>query len=181
MSQIKKPKRLERSVIYESDWINLYADRVELPSGRILEKHHIIEFPTQAVGVVVENDKNEILFVQVFRYAIDDVNWEIPAGRIEKGETPIEAGQREVREESGFDTFNHKLVYTYFPINGISDETFHIVFCRAGKSIDDFDRDEINDIKWVSKDELRKMLQRQELRDGFSLTAITLYMSSFLE
>ena len=148
--KINKPKRLARSVVYESDWVNVYCDRVEFPSGRILEKHHIIEFASQAVGAVVVNDRDEILFVQVFRYATDDINWEIPGGRIEKNESPIKAAIREVREESGFETTDHRLVYSFYPINGISDEMFHVVFCKAGERTGDFDEDEINDVKCSS-------------------------------
>lgn len=172
---MKKPIRLARKVVYESDWINVYADRVQFPSGKILEKHHIIEFASQAVGVVVENNREEVLFVQVFRYALDDLNWEIPAGRIDKDESPIDAAIREVQEESGYETSEHRLVYSFYPIDGISDEKFHIVFCKAGRRTRDFDTDEINDIKWVHKDKLKQMIQKQELCDGLSLSAMLLY------
>ncbi|MBT3233517.1 MAG: NUDIX hydrolase [Calditrichaeota bacterium] len=172
---MNKPKRLDRKVVYKSEWINVYTDRVQFPSGKILEEHHILDFHSQAVGVVVENSREEVLFVQVFRYALDAVTWEIPAGRIDKGESPIDAAIREVQEESGYETSEHKLVYSFYPIDGISDEKFHIVFCKAGRRTGDFDRDEINDIKWVHKDKLKQMIQKQELCDGLSLSALLLY------
>jgi len=176
----KKPERLARSVIYESSWVSLYTDKVELPAGRIIEKHHIIDFTTQAVGVVVENEKGEILFVHVYRYALNDVIWEIPAGRIEKGESPIEAAQREVKEESGYETSNHKLVYSFCPIIGISDEAFHIVFCLAGERTGEYDKNEIQAVKWLPKEKIKQMIQNKELIDGFSFPALLLYFSDLV-
>ena len=49
MENIIMPKRLERKVIYESDFVCLYADKVKLPSGYIIEKYHQVHYPKEAV------------------------------------------------------------------------------------------------------------------------------------
>lgn len=62
-----KPKQLSRTVIYENPWVNLYADKVRFPGGRIIEKHHVLDFETEAVaaktypkrGVVGQGDRQE--------------------------------------------------------------------------------------------------------------------------
>jgi len=173
---IKKPRRLERSVIYESDWVDLYADRVEFPGGRIIDKHHILEFHNDFVAVVVENSQGEILFVHAYRYTLDSLEWEVPTGRIEDGETPLKGAQREVIEESGYETTDHELIYTFNPINGISAKTFHIVTCRPGPRLGEFDRNEIEAVKWVSKNDIVRMIRNRLLKDGFTLTALLLYL-----
>ncbi len=172
----KKPRRLERSVIYVSDWVDLYTDRVEFPDGRIIDKHHILEFHHDFVGVVVENRQEEILFVQAYRYPLDSLEWEIPTGRIEDGETPVKGAQREVLEESGYETSDHELIYTFNPINGISSKTFHIVNCRPGLKLGEFDRNEIRAVKWIGKNDIKKMIKNRLLKDGFTLTALLLYL-----
>ena len=61
---IQLPERLERTTIYESDYVCLYADKVKLPSGDIIEKYHQIHYPHDAVVIVIFNDKGEILMIE---------------------------------------------------------------------------------------------------------------------
>ena len=174
---LKKPKRLSRTVIYENPWVNLYLDRVRLPAGQIVEKHHFLDFEKEAVAVLVENAQGQILLVHVYRYTTDTIEWEIPAGALENGESILEAARREVWEESGYETTHHKLIYTYYPMNGISNKVFHIVRCRVTKKTGDFDRNEVKEFKWVSRQEIQEMVRDKQMRDGFSLTALLLYLT----
>jgi ADP-ribose pyrophosphatase len=174
-----KPKRLARSVIYEHPWVNLYVDRVRLPHGRIVEKHHVLEFDWPAVAALVENDQGQVLLVHVYRYATDSIEWEVPAGRMEQAETVLQAAEREAREETGYETSGHELVYTYFPMNGISNKVFHIVRCQAGSKAGEFDRNEVQELRWASRAEISEMLRDGVVKDGLSLTALLLYTSVF--
>src|SRR3990167_5543518 len=124
-----KPKRLSRSVIYENPWVNLYVDKVQFPDGRIIDKHHLLDFEKEAVAILIENSSNQILLVNVYRYATNTIEWEIPAGGIDKGESVIKAAEREALEETGYKTDNHKQIYTYYPMNGISNKVYHILHC----------------------------------------------------
>lgn len=171
-----KPKRLARSIIYQSKWVNLFADRVEMPTGDIIEQYHIVDFNCDAVGIVLENDKDEIMFVQVYRYPLDKLNWEIPSGRIDSGEDILHAAQREAFEESGYESYGHKHFYEYYPIDGVSNHKFYAVSCHAGKRVGEPDPLEIADTKWIHKDEVKNMIRRGEIIDGFSLTLLLLYL-----
>lgn len=171
-----KPKRLSRMVIYENPWVNLYVDKVQFPDGRIIEKHHLLDFEKEAVAVLVENAQSQILFVHAYRYAIDTIEWEIPAGVLENGESILEAAEREVQEESGYETTNHELIYTYYPMNGISNAVFHIVRCQSTRKTGDFDRNEVKEFKWVARQEIQEMVEHKLIKDGFSLTALLLYL-----
>jgi ADP-ribose diphosphatase len=162
-------------VIYENPWVNLYADKVQFPDGRIIEKHHILDFEKEAVAVLVENMQDQILLVHAYRYPTDTIEWEIPSGGIEKGEPILAAGRREVYEESGYETTGHELVYTYYPQNGISNQVFHIVRSQATEKIGDFDRNEVREWKWASKQEIQEMIREKRIKDGYSLTALLLY------
>lgn len=54
-------KKLSREVIYENDWVNLYADRVQFPNGAIIEKYHVLHYNHESVGIVIINEKQNIL------------------------------------------------------------------------------------------------------------------------
>ena len=58
------PEKLDRKVIYESDWISLYADRVRMPGGEIIESYHRLHYPHESVCVVICNDRDEILLIR---------------------------------------------------------------------------------------------------------------------
>ena len=59
------PERLDREVIYESDYVCLYADKVKLPNGHIIEKYHQIYYPNESVSIVVFNEENEVLLINL--------------------------------------------------------------------------------------------------------------------
>ena len=100
MDQNTLPERLDRTVIYESDYVCLYADKVRLPSGYIIEKYHQVHYPKEAVSIVIFNEKNEILMIREKRYTVGRLEWEIPAGKIEEGESKEDAARREAMEET---------------------------------------------------------------------------------
>jgi len=178
MGQMDLPKRLERTVIYESDYVCLYADRVHFPSGYILEKYHQIHYPNEPVSVVVFNDSKQILMILSKRYTVNRLEWEVPAGRIEKGETKEEAAARECMEETGCHLKELKYLCSYNPANGMSDCTCHVFAARVEAESNDFSTDEVAIKKWLSIDEVKTMLKNNETMDGVSMLAI-LYALEF--
>jgi ADP-ribose pyrophosphatase len=171
------PKRLARTVIYENPWVNLYVDKVIFPDGRLIEKHHYLHYDRQSVGIVVENNKNEILLIKSYRYVTNSMGWEIPAGGIEDGETPQEAAKREVLEETGYTVTEPQLIYTFNPSNGMSDAVFNIVRCKAISCIDEFDKNEVKERKWESIRNIREMIGNNEIKCGPSLIGLLLTLS----
>ncbi len=60
MSKNILPERLDRKVIYESDWVSLYSDKVQMPDGRIFNTYHKLHYPHESVCVVIVNAKKWI-------------------------------------------------------------------------------------------------------------------------
>lgn len=170
----RKPKRLSREVIHENPWVNLYIDKVRFPEGRVIDRHYMLDFEKEAVAAVVENNENQILLVECYRYPTDTIEWEIPAGGIEKGEAITDCATREILEETGYTTENMKHIYTYYPFIGMSNKVFHIVRCRALGTSGEFDRNEIRSVRWFSREEIRQMINSRQLKDGFSLLGLLL-------
>lgn len=172
-----RPKLLERTTVYECDWLSVHRDRVELPSGTVLDACHVLDFPREAVAAVVENDAGDILLIRIHRHAVDREHWEIPAGGIDDGESILAAAEREVLEETGYRSTGHRHVSTYYSSVGISNQVFNIVFCRATVLAGTPDEDEVAGTRWASRAEVRKLIQDGEMMDGYSLTALLLFFS----
>ena len=69
------PERLSRETLFESEYLRLHLDRVRQPNGFIIERFHYVEFPRPAVGVVVENDRGQVVLCRVPRYASMTCGW----------------------------------------------------------------------------------------------------------
>jgi ADP-ribose diphosphatase len=171
----KLPTRLDRTVLYESRWVSLYRDKVALPNGHILEQYHILDFGRGAVAVLVENDDGRLLMERVARYPTGMTTWELPAGHIEGDESVLAAAEREVREETGYETHHHTELYRFHPMNGISNMCVYVIHCRAGIRSGPLDDDEVTSIQWFSMQELSSMIEQREIVDAFALIGLLLH------
>ena len=144
----------------------------------MIDRHHILAFPSDGVAVLVENNEGMLLFVLAYRYTTDSLEWEVPAGGREAGETVTAAAAREVREETGYETGEHELLYSFHPINGISDKIYHVVRCKTVSAAPAaFDKNEIAQCRWFTRDEVRQMIAKRQINSGFTLTALLLHLN----
>ncbi len=158
--------------LYRSEWVSLTLADVELPSGRRFE-HHVVRMPAEASGVVVEDPERGVLLLWRHRFVTDTWGWEVPAGRVDEGETPEEAGRRETLEETGWSPGPLVHLTTYFPHNGTSDATFHLYRADGATHVGaPSDPDEAERVEWVPWPRLREELAAGRVRDGLSLTAL---------
>ena len=176
----KKARLLKRTTVYTSEWVRLHKDRVEFPGGLTVEDHHCVDFPKQGVGVIVTDSQNRLLMIRSHRYIFDAVEWEIPAGSFEpEKEEVLAAAAREAREESGYETEHHRLVYVYYPMTGMCRAVFHLVRCNARGEGGSFDPNEVAGVSWKTREAVEEMLRTGQIRDGFTLTGIFLYLTGF--
>ena len=100
-------KTIEKKYIYKGRIINVRTDTAELPNGKQALRE-VVEHPG-GVTVAALTDNDELMFVRQFRYPYSEVLLELPAGKLEYGEDPFEAGKRELREETGIDAAPEEL------------------------------------------------------------------------
>jgi 8-oxo-dGTP pyrophosphatase MutT (NUDIX family) len=164
--------------IYESDWVGLSLVDVELPSGARFE-HHVVRMPADAAGVVVQESDRGVLLLWRHRLTTDSWGWEIPAGRVDAGETAEQAAAREVLEESGWRPGPLRHLATYHPQNGTSDATFHLYAADGATHVGEpSDTDEAERVEWVPWDRVRDEIRAGRVQDGLSLTAL-LWVAAF--
>jgi ADP-ribose pyrophosphatase YjhB (NUDIX family) len=89
--------------IYDSPWVRLALTDVEIPGGARFD-HHVVRMPAAASGTVVHDPARGVLLLWRHRFTTDTWGWEVPAGRIDDGETPEQAAARETLEETGWAT-----------------------------------------------------------------------------
>jgi len=111
--------------LYESKWLRLALTDVEIPGGRRFE-HHVVRAPADAAGAVVVDPERGVLLLWRHRFTTDTWGWEVPAGRIDPGESPQQAAARETLEETGWRPGPLRPLVRYHPSNGMTDQTFHL-------------------------------------------------------
>ncbi len=169
-------ERLDRKEIYRSPWVNLFVDRVRFPNGRLLEAMHLVDFDAPSVAIVIEDQAGRIALVQVPRYATGASEWELPAGWVDPTDADyLAAAQREALEETGYLTSDHRLIYEYYPMDGIANKKMALIWCRASTLSREPDANEIETLGWFTRDEIRGLIRDQTLTCGVSLTGIFLY------
>lgn len=161
----------ERTV-YDSPWVRVDLVDVEVPGGRRFE-HHAVRATAEAVAVVVHEQGRGVLLLWRHRFITDHWGWEVPAGRIEPGESVEEAAAREVLEETGWRPGPLRPLTAYDPTPGISDHRFHVMAADSATYVGEpSDPSESERVEWVPLDEVRRMVAAGEVSDGFALTAL---------
>jgi 8-oxo-dGTP pyrophosphatase MutT (NUDIX family) len=162
----------ERS-LYESEWVNLRLVDIEIPGGPRFE-HHVVRHPQPAAGVVVvSDDRSSVLLLWRHRFITDTWGWEVPAGRVDAGESFEAAASREVLEETGWRPGPLTRLGTYFPNNGVADTTFHLYVAAGATHVGEpTDWSESERIEWVPVDAVREAITAGEVGDGMSLTGL---------
>ena len=164
---------LARRVVYQSGWIDIQRVDIRLPDGNILRDIHLVDYKHPASGVIPIRDDGKILLIDHYRFQTATRGWEIPAGKIDDGESPQQAATREMIEETGHRAKSFKYLGRYHPSNGSSHQVFHIFVARGVERVREIqDPNEVMALKWFSRDEVRELIKRNEILDGLSLTGL---------
>jgi 8-oxo-dGTP pyrophosphatase MutT (NUDIX family) len=169
---------LKRNTVYQSAWVSLHRDDVQLPDGSIIDGHHVVEFPHPAVCVVPVASDGRILMVEHYRFITDTNGWELPAGRVDPNEDLDTAAHRELREETG--AICHELRYLghFHPCNGSTNLTFHAYVGEAVEQVGEIsDTNEIQSVAWFEPQQVWDMIDQGQILDGLTLTALLWYFA----
>ncbi len=167
----KTPTREKAKVLLRGPFFTLRRYRVTHPDGE--KKDRIILEHPGAAGAVPLLPGGRILMVQQYRAAAGRETLEIPAGKLEPGETPEESIRRELIEETGYRAGSLKHLRSYYPSMGISDEIIHIFRAEALTLIGEPSGEETG-LKTVilPLDEVREKIESGEILDSKTIIAV---------
>ncbi len=147
-------------------------DEVKLPSGRITKRIRVIH--PDASAIVPFTEEGKIILVKQYRYSIQEETLEIPAGKIDEGETAEECAYREMAEETGYTASNLEFLMTYVPAIGYSSEKLFIFKASGLNKMANYKQpeDEISKLEILTLDEIRSRILSGEIVDGKTIVAI---------
>jgi len=154
---------------FKSDIFRVTEDHAKEPKGGFEIKRAIVQHDGSAVMLAVD-DKNRILLVRQYRLPAREYLWELPAGRLDKGEKPLQAARRELKEETGYTAKKWAKLVSYFPSPGFLSEKMHIFTAEnLTKGEAEPMEDERIETKWVTAKELRKLIDSGKIMDSKTL------------
>ena len=165
----------DRRPVYQSPWVEVWLDDVELPGGKRIE-HHELRFPRASVTAVVV-DGDQVLLLWRHRFITNSWGWEVPAGWADPREDPEAAIRREVEEETGWRAHTVNPMTGYNAISGIGNMRFTAYLATDVEHIGDpADRTEATRVEWHHLADIPKLATEGQIPDGPSLTALSYYL-----
>jgi ADP-ribose pyrophosphatase len=157
--------------IYSGKVITLNVDTVQLPNGVTVDLE-TIRHPGAAAVVPVKDDGTVVLIRQ-FRHAAGGFIYEIPAGKLDSGEDPLQCASRELEEEVGYRASSFELLSSIFTAPGFADEVIH-VYKATGltKGRQQLDRDEVLEIVEMPLGQAIERIQDGTIRDGKTIVGL---------
>ncbi len=164
-------EKIDSKKVFSGQILGLYHDTVKLPNGKTATREKITH--PGAVGIVPVTDDNKIILVRQYRYPVEDITIEIPAGKLDKGESPFRCAQRELEEEVG--AVDGKLIHlsTFYTTPGFCNEVLHLYmaigFRRTGNNLDE---DEFLEIVAPAVSEALNWIKDGKIRDSKTIIGV---------
>jgi ADP-ribose pyrophosphatase len=166
-------EKIKSKQIFKGKILTLHFDEVRLPNKRVATREKVMH--PGAVAVVPVNDKGEVLLVKQYRYPVEKVLIEIPAGKLDSNEPPVECAIRELHEEAG--VIDGRVIHltTIYTSPGFSNEKMEIYLALDFRETDNNpDHDEFLHLFRASLNKCIEMIEDGTITDAKSIIGIML-------
>jgi ADP-ribose pyrophosphatase len=176
----KTAKITSSKIVYRGPLFNVHHDKLIEPGGLASERD-VIRHNGSVVILAMDKSKSKkdpwIVIERQYRHAANQFLWELPAGKMDAGEDPLEAAKRELAEETGYSAKNWKPLVEYWASPGFLGETMK-VFLAEGLIAGDArpEEDERIDFRLVKLSDVVKMIKKGAIHDGKTLTSVLFYL-----
>ena len=182
MTEPVRPGRISSERKYSGKVIDVDLDQVRFPDGSTGALEMVRHPGASAIVPLISEaggDDPQLLLIKQYRYASDGFLYEIPAGRLERGEDPEHCARRELREETGCQTERFERLFAMYTTPGFTDERIH-VFLATGitRGASEREGDEFIEVETVPMSRALAMIERGEIADAKTALSI-LYVAGF--
>jgi len=157
--------KARKTILDNNPWLTVEHHTVELPDGRVISEWPWVKTPDYVNVVAVTEDDKFLCFRQV-KYGIEGVTLSIVGGYINEGEEPLAAAQRELLEETGYESPDWLSLGSYLvdPNRGIA--TGHLFLARAVRYITPRDADDLEEQEMIilTRKQVEAALERGEIK-----------------
>jgi ADP-ribose pyrophosphatase len=172
---------LSSELVFDGPLFRVFRDEVIEPAG-VRVSRDIVRHNGSVVILAVDSSKSKrdpwVVMERQYRHAAGQYLWEVPAGKIDLGEEPLVAAQRELAEETGYRARKWKPLATYYASPGFVGEAMMLYLAEdlyAGEAHPE--EDEKIELRLIKLSEIRKMIAKGAIHDGKTLIAALLYGS----
>ena len=164
----------KENLIYKGRILSLYNDEVTLADGSESMREYVHH--TGGSSVLAIDKDGYIYLVEQFRYPYREMILEIPAGKVDKGESAYDCAVRELKEEVGLNANALVDLGVLYPTPAYTDEPLHI-FLGTDFEVGEnkLDEHELLNVKKIKFTDALQMVERNEIRDAKTVTAILRY------
>ena len=178
MSSLEKnmlwEKHVSTETVFDGKLLKIAVDKVILPDGKEAVRE-LVHHPG-AVAILPVLEDGSIVFVKQYRYPLDSILYEIPAGKLELNEDPLECATRELSEETGYSASKWSKLTTIATTPGLTDEIIHLYLAEGLELHEQHtDDDEFIEVVTIGQDDVRKMLLAETIFDAKTLSALYMY------
>ena len=174
---IKEWKVLESEYLVRQPWLTARRDRLELPDGRIIPEYYVLEYPDW-VNVIAITKDGQFVMERQYRHAARKISLELPCGVMEEGETPLEAAQRELLEETGFGGGQWKKLMELSPNPSAMSNMTHCFLAIGVEKIAEQHLDETEELSvlFMTKEEVKRMLNENQICQALMVAPLYKYI-----
>lgn len=171
----ERPTLIGSRDIFQGRVLSLRVDEIEVRPG-LNVRREVVLHPGAVVMLPIDAE-GRILWVRQYRYAAERALLELPAGTLEKGETPEETARRELTEEVGFEAAHWEKLGGFFSAPGFCQEYLHaFVATELTENKADGDEDEDIEVVPLTLEESMARILAGEVEDAKSLATLLLYL-----
>lgn len=173
-----KWETISSEYLFRRPWLTVRHDKVRLPDGRINPEFYVLEYPDW-VNIIAITENGEFVMERQYRHGLDKTCYEIAAGVVENGETPLEAARRELEEETGYGGGEWKELML---ISGNPSTTSNLTHCFLAEgvkkvSVQHLDSTEDLSVCLLSLDQVRLLLVSDKIRQALMAAPLWKYFA----
>lgn len=171
MSNLKWEK-LSSKYLVKEQWATLRVDTCRMPDGTLIDDYYVLEYPGW-VNAIALTERNEVILIRQYRHGAAEVFLELPGGCIDAGESPAQAVERELLEETGytFDTIEQICELYANPSTSGNITTSYIATGGKKTKEQHLDGREEIEVLTVSMSEFKKLVFENKLQQALHASA----------